>query len=78
MGSNVAGNVKVSVSATDNTRVARVDLYVDGSPYASSTSATVVFTWSAGKASKGRHTLAARAVDTTGNVGAWSSVTVYK
>jgi len=78
MGSNVAGNVKVSVSATDNTRVARVDLYVDGSPYASSTSATVVFTWSAGKAGKGRHTLAARAVDTTGNVGAWSSVTVYK
>ena len=39
-GSSVTGSVNVSVKATDNVRVARVELYVDGSLYASSTSAT--------------------------------------
>ena len=77
-GSHVSGNVKVSVSATDNVGVARVDLYVDGKFYSSSTSANAVFSWSAGKARKGSHTLTARAVDAAGNVGPSNSVTVYK
>ena len=77
-GSNVSGNVKVSVSATDNVRVARVELYIDDSFYSSSTSATAVFPWNTRKAAKGPHTLTARAVDDAGNVGISSSVTVYK
>ncbi len=77
-GSHVSGNLTVSISATDNVKVTRVDLYVDGSVYASSTSATPSFNWSAAKAGKGTHTLTARAVDAAGNVGTSSSVTVYK
>jgi subtilisin family serine protease len=77
-GSNVSGNVKVSVSATDNVRVARVELYIDGSFYSSSTSATAVFPWNTRKAGKGPHTLTARAIDDAGNVGTSSSVTVYR
>jgi hypothetical protein len=70
--------VKVSVSATDNVRVARVELYVDDAFYSSSTSATAVFPWNTRKVGKGPHTLTARAVDDAGNVGTSSSVTVYK
>jgi len=77
-GSNVSGNVKVSVSATDNVRVARVELYIDDSFYSSSTSATAVFPWNTRRAAKGPHTLTARAVDDAGNAGISSSVTVYK
>ena len=77
-GSNVSGNMKVSVSATDNVRVARVELYVDGAFYSSSTSATAVFPWNTRKVGKGPHTLTARAVDDAGNIGTSSSVTVYK
>jgi hypothetical protein len=77
-GSSVSGSVKVSVSASDNVGPARVELYIDGKFYASSTSATPVFTWSASKASKGGHTLRARAVDAAGNVGASNSVIVYR
>jgi hypothetical protein len=77
-GSNVSGNVKVSVSATDNVRVARVELYIDGAFYSSSTSATAVFPWNTRKAGKGPHTLTARAVDDAGNLGSSSSVIVYK
>jgi len=78
MGSHVSGNVKVSVSASDDVGVARVELYVDGSFYSSGTSATPVFSWSSGRAGKGTHTLTARAVDAAGNVGTSSPVTVYK
>ena len=74
----MSGNVTVSVSASDNVRVTRVDLYVDGSVYGSSSSATPVFDWSAAKAGKGTHTLRAYAFDAAGNVGTSSSVTVYK
>ena len=77
-GSHVSGNVTVSVSASDNVRVTRVDLYVDGSVDGSSSSATPVFDWSAAKAGKGTHTLRAYAFDAAGNVGTSSSVTVYK
>jgi subtilisin family serine protease len=76
--SYVVRNEKISVNATDNVQVTKVELYIDGKFYTSSTSASVVFTWNTNKAARGSHTLQAVAYDAAGNVGASAMVTVLK
>lgn len=68
----------VSVVATDNVGVTRVDLLVDGKKYATSTSATPTFTWNTSKLARGSHTLQAVAYDAAGNSARSSVVTVTK
>jgi len=75
-GTKVNGLVNVSVGATDNTGVSRVDLYVNGSLFASDTTAPFGFTWDATKVADGPATLVAKAVDAAGNVGTSGSVGV--
>jgi len=78
-GSTVSGNVSVLVGATDNVGVVKVQLYVDGALYTSSTSAPFTTKWNTnGKVAKGAHTLQTKAYDAAGNVGASASVIVYK
>jgi thermitase len=77
-GARVSTNVSVYVSATDNTGVAKVELYVDGSLTASSTSAPFTTKWNARKAAAGAHIIQCKAYDASGNVGVSASVTVYK
>lgn len=77
-GAKVAKTVKVSVTSSDNVAVKRVDLLVDGKVYASSTSATVDFSWNTSKVSRGSHSLQAVAYDAAGNPGRSATVTVQK
>jgi len=77
-GSTAARSTKVYVTASDNIGVTRVDLKVDGKLYATSTSATPVFSWNTLKIARGSHTLEAVAYDTAGNSSRSAIVTVYK
>lgn len=75
-GSTVTGTVTVAVSASDNTSVARVDLYIDGAFNSSDTSSPYGFAWNTATTINGSHTLTAKAVDGAGNVGTSATVTV--
>jgi subtilisin family serine protease len=77
-GSSINKNVKVSVAAQDNVGVARVELFINGVFFSSSTTVPVTFTWNALKAGSGQHTLQAFAYDAAGNKGASSIVTVIR
>ncbi len=77
-GSSVSKIVKVQVAAKDNVKVAKVELYVDGKFFGSSTSETTTFNWNASKSGAGPHTLQAVAFDAAGNRGQSSQVTVYR
>jgi len=75
-GSTVTGKVVVSVNATDNVRVAKVELYLDGKLQATDTSAPYTFSWNTNPVAKGTHTLIAKAYDAAGNVANSSSIVV--
>ncbi len=75
-GATVSGNVSVQVAASDNVRVVKVELYVDGVLTASATSAPFTTKWNVRRASAGAHTLQCKAYDAAGNVGVSSAVTV--
>lgn len=77
-GTRIGNHVKVTVSATDNVGVARVNLYVDALLVASSTRAPFTLAWRANKAASGSHTLTCTAEDEAGNIGASSPVSVVK
>jgi hypothetical protein len=77
-GASIGRLVKVSVASADDVGVTRLDLYTDGKFYASSTSATTVFTWNTSKLTKGTHILRAWAYDAAGNVGASAVVSVRR
>ncbi|MGE3539868.1 MAG: S8 family serine peptidase [Candidatus Tectimicrobiota bacterium] len=76
--STVARTLQIAVSATDNVGVMRVELYIDGALYGTSTTAPYAFAWNTRKASSGAHRLEARAYDRQGNIGLAAPVTVYK
>jgi len=67
-GATVSGTTTVSGTAADDSKLAAVDVRVDGGPYAA---ATGTGAWSIGVAttglSNGTHTLTARATDASGN-----------
>ena len=77
-GAKVSGTVTVTVNATDNTRVIRVELYVDNVLQSSSTSAPFDTKWNTRKAKAGPHTLQCRAYDSAGNIGLSQIDTVYR
>lgn len=69
----VAGIVPITVSASDNVGVTRVELYVDGALAATSTTAPFTTQWNSSAAVAGPHWMVARASDAAGNT-AWSQV----
>lgn len=73
-----ARNVSVSVGATDNVAVVRINLYIDGRLFGTSATSSATFTWNTSKVAAGAHTLQAFATDAAGNTGASAIVTVYK
>lgn len=75
-GAVVYGGVTVSVAASDNVGVSRVELYVDGALLATDTLAPYNIFWNTAAVVSGLHTLTARAVDAAGNVGSSSARTV--
>lgn len=75
-GATVSGNVAVSVSASDNVGVARVDLLVNGATVATSNVGPWQFTWSSSSVPNGSAILSAKAYDAAGNVTTSSAVSV--
>jgi subtilisin family serine protease len=75
-GGSVGGSVKVSVNATDNVGVTRVELLVNSTVIASSNVAPFAFTWNTSAYTNGAATLTARAYDAAGNVGTSANVVV--
>jgi thermitase len=72
----VSGSLSVNVSASDNVGVSKVELYVDGSLYASTTTSPYDFFLNTSAMTNGSHTLLAKAYDAAGNIGASSTVTI--
>lgn len=75
-GATVSGVVPVNVTATDDTGVARVELYVNGALLAADTTAPYSFSWDTASSGAGTRYLKAIAYDAAGNAGQSSQVTV--
>ncbi|MCK5508856.1 MAG: peptidase S8, partial [Desulfobacterales bacterium] len=76
-GSTVSGSVRVSVSATDNVGIERVELYIDGTFFGTSTTASYDFYWDTNDLLEGGYELSAIAYDSSDNLKQSNSVTVY-
>jgi hypothetical protein len=72
----VSGVAGVNVSASDNVGVSKVELYVNGSLYASYGSAPYNFSWDTTRYANGSCTLTAKAYDAAGNAGQSVGVTL--
>jgi hypothetical protein len=77
-GTRISTNVSIKVNATDNIKVSKVELYVDGFLQGASTTAPFTTKWNSAKAVKGGHTLQCKAYDAAGNVASSQTVTVNK
>ncbi len=75
-GATVSGSTTISASASDDVGVDYVEFYLDGAFFASDSSSPYSVSWDTTTASDGSHDIAAEAVDTSGNVGVSSTVTV--
>jgi thermitase len=71
-------SMKVAVAASDNVRVTKVELYINGRLHGTSTTVPASFSWSTSKLAAGAHTLQSFAYDAAGNTGSSALVTVYK
>lgn len=75
-GAVVRGVVEVSADGTDDAALAKLELLVDGTAVASSTSAPAVLRWDTRNHNDGPHSIQVRAADTTGNIGLSTAVQV--
>jgi chitinase len=66
-GSILNGSAAVSVAASDNVAVTRVELYLDNALLATVTAAPYSFSWNTAKVANGNYTLLAKAYDAAGN-----------
>jgi thermitase len=66
-GSTVSGNVAITVSATDNVAVTKVELYIDGRLKAQTNTSVLSYGWNSRKAGAGLHTILSKAFDAAGN-----------
>jgi hypothetical protein len=76
-GARITRSVSISVVATDNVAVAKMQLFVDGVRRTTKLGGSLAYTWNANQASTGMHTLLVQATDGAGNV-AQRSIIVYK
>jgi hypothetical protein len=72
------GATKVTVSASDNVGVVRIEVFGDGKLLGSSNGSSASVKWISRRLSKGTHTITALAYDAAGNVGAAPAVSVTK
>jgi len=77
MSQKIKANEQVSINASDNAAVTRVEFYVDNQLVASWTRGPYSMKWSTGKLARGVHTLMCKAYDAAGNSGT-SSISVTK
>ena len=74
--STISGTVAITVDATDNVGVNRVEYYQNGKLLATTNAAPYSFNWSTKSVSDGSYTLTAKAFDDAGNVASSASVSV--
>ncbi|MBT1076187.1 Ig-like domain-containing protein, partial [Geobacter grbiciae] len=74
--STVRGNASVAVAASDNVGVAKVELRINGAPFATATTAPYAFSWDTTTTADGSYSLEAVAYDAAGNMGKSSAVSV--
>ena len=72
----VVGIVAVSINASDNVGVSKVEFYVNGALQATDTVAPYSFSWNTTALANASYTLSAKAYDAAGNVGQSGNVTV--
>jgi thermitase len=75
-GGTVSGSVSVSVNASDNTGVARVELWANGQLVGTDTSSPYSFSWNSASVADGAATLTAAAYDAAGNTASSTPVAV--
>ena len=75
-GSSVSGTVNVSMNASDNVAVSRVELYVNGAIYGVAGTSPYSISWNTSSYAKGTYTLLAKAYDAAGNVAQSGAVSV--
>ena len=73
---SVSGSVTVGATASDNLALDHVDVLVDGAVVGSTMIPPYSFNWNSHTVANGTHTIAVRAVDTSGNKTTTSPVTV--
>ena len=66
-GATVTGDVTVTISASDDTQVASVELFINGALATTLTSAPYQYTWATGALASGQYSLRAVAADGAGN-----------
>jgi Bacterial Ig domain len=77
-GAVVSRTTAISVSATDNVKVAKVAIYLNNVQVATCASASCSYSWNTRKAKSGSHIITATAWDSSGNVGHAMPVSVTK
>ncbi len=77
-GHTVAKTVSVTVAASDNVRVVKVELYVDGTMSTASTTAPFAMSLNSQRLKRGAHTLRVKAYDAAGNSALSEVVTVNR
>ncbi|MEM1556709.1 MAG: S8 family serine peptidase [Candidatus Bathyarchaeia archaeon] len=75
-GATVSGAIIVSVDASDDSGVSKVELYKDGVLFAVDSDAPYEFYWDTTNESNGVHVLVAKAYDAAGNIGESGAVNV--
>lgn len=76
-GMTITANQAISAAATDNTKVAKMSIAIDGKEVAIAYGGTVSFQWNTRKVARGAHNVTVRAWDAAGNTSS-RTVTVYK
>ena len=75
-GAHISGGVTVSVSASDDVGVSKVELYINGILYANDATAPYNFYWDTKNYGNGAYNLEAVAYDGSGNIGESNLITV--
>lgn len=76
-GMKLSGKQTVKVSASDNQKVAKISLVIDGKEVATAFGGSLSYNWNTNKLARGAHTVTVRVTDNSGNV-TTKTVTVYK
>ena len=76
-GAHLSKLVKITVLASDDIGVTRMQLYVDGLLRVDQPASRISWPWNVKKESNGEHVVSSRAYDDAGNVGT-ASITIYK
>lgn len=77
-GSTIGKKMTITVAATDNVGVAKIELYIDGMLKSSLSGGTsLTYNWNTVKVAAGTHTIMANAYDAAGNIGT-AKMTLHK